>query len=234
MKILKKIIISFLLLLVFTFNATALSVDNLTPTDDLILYSENPSQVSEILKVDENSLAETIKENNIIFLAVNEKNSKQIQLIWDETAFSSSVGNLSNLSNDSINALLPDITGDDNIKGDIVYLENQKLVKINKTSDNFIITQFYTIKDNKIYILSFFTNSDESLDYIDKTLVTGDESNIDKAIDSAKLYRIVIICATVLFGGICFVIIFFILKDLFFTRAVDDTTAEELPETKDI
>jgi len=207
---LKKVLAFLILLMIFTLNVSAISVNDITPQKDMILYSEKPSKVSEILKIDENSLADTIKENNIIFLAVNKNNSKQIQLVWDETSFSSSVGNLSNLSNESIDALLPDITGDQNVKGDIVYKNNYKLVKINKSQDNFIITQFYTIVDNKMYILTFYSGTAENLNYIDSTFVTDTKSGIDETIADAKAYRVIIICATVFFGGICFVIIFFI------------------------
>lgn len=217
----KKLIVTLCLLCVFSFTASAFNITDLTPSNEFIVHSDNSADVAKILETSESALAEKVADNGIIFLAVNEKNTKQIQMTCNETDFSNKVSNLSNLSNDSINTLLPDITGLENVKGEVVYKDTQKYVKINLRNDNdqYILTQFFTVMDKKMYVLSFYTSASENTDYIEKTFSTASYVETETETDSKlDIVRIIIICGTFIFGSICAVLIFTVIKDIFIKK----------------
>lgn len=209
-------------LCLFSFNALAADTLTLKPYGDFFEYSESPQKVQDILITDADALTKTINENGIIYLAVNEENTKQIQVLCKETDFSSTVINLTDLSNESINSLLPDITGLENIKGEIIYLKAQKFVKINLRSNNdddeYILTQYCTVADRKMYTLSFYTKDGVETDYIDKTFESFYSPDFLSAVeteDNLSGIRIVTIIGAVVLSSICVVLIVSILIDIF-------------------
>lgn len=213
----KKLILAICLLLLFAVNVTALTVDQITPDEDFIIYSAAPQEVAKALDTNITDLETRVKEQNILFLAVNGENTKQIQLTCNETQFSQTVGNLSNLSDSSIKNLLPDITGIQNIKGNIVLKNNQKYVNINlKTEEQgYTLTQYFTVDDNKLYTLSFYTNENESTDYIETAFTTSTKLDEDIKLKKAPTaFRIAVICGTIIFGIAFFIILFNIIRDL--------------------
>ena len=168
----KKIKISLLVLvlsLIFSFSISALKTDQLTPNEDFFIYSASPDKVAEIVEMTKEDLKTDIESKGIIFLAVDKENTRQIQLIETENKFSTTVSNLSNLSDSSIRSLVPDITGLENIKGKIVLHNEQKYVRIELKSKEYILTQFFTVEDKKLYTLSFYTDIETSTNYIKDT-----------------------------------------------------------------
>lgn len=213
---LKKIILAICLVFLLGFSVTALQLDKITPHEDFIVYSSAPEKVAEVLNCDPQSLANKVAEQNIKFLAVTEDGSKQIQAVETETDFAASVKDLSNLSDSSIKTLLPDITGLPNIKGKIISKDGQKYVRINLKNENedYILTQFFTIEDSKLYTVSFYTKSGISTDYIDTTFKT--EESISDSIEIPKTptaFKVIVIIGTVIFGLACLVLIYSIIKD---------------------
>lgn len=205
------------LFLLFTINISALSIDEITPTEEFLIYSSDPDKVAKTLGIDEAKLAEQIKSQKILFLAVNSENTKQIQLTYDETEFSDTVGNLSNLSETSIKSLLPDITGLDNIKGNIVLKDNQKFVKINlmDSKSGYILTQYFTVSENKLYSLSFYTEPNTDTSYIETVFPTNlsqkNEINIESSVSKMRIFAI---CGTVIFFLAFLIILITVIKDL--------------------
>lgn len=201
----------------FVLNVSALSVDEITPGKEFIIYSADPGNVAKALNTDTESLKAKVEEQNIIFLAVNEDNTKQIQLTCNQTEFSDTVGNLSNLSDTSIINLLPDITGKPNIKGNIVLKDNQKYVKINLLSENegYILTQYFTVTDKKLYTLSFYTDKSKSTDYIETAFSTATktEDKVENIDQVPKAFKTAVICGTVIFGLAFAVILITIVLD---------------------
>lgn len=220
--VLKKIITFLCIAFVLTVSVSAnlvspFDLSQLTPSDDFIIYNEKPQEVAEILKTDTENLDNTVKEKNILYLAVNQDNTKQIQLTSNENDFSNSVINLSNFTNDSINSLLPDITGLNNVKGEIVFKDTQKFVKINLRNDEgkYVLTQYFTVMDKKIYTLSFYTSLSVDTDYIETTFVTTkNKAEETKPDNNLTLTRFFLICGTLIFGCVCVILIFTIVKDL--------------------
>ena len=234
MIVLKKILLFFCILLVFTLNVSAFETDYITPDNDFIVYSNDADRVAEILKIGKDTLKDSIENNNILYLAVNAKNTKQIQVSFKETDFTASVKNLSTLSADNINALLPDITGAENIKGEIVYKDKEKFVRTDirtgKDENECILTQFFTITDGKMYTVSFYTDVKENVEYIDSAFVTTEyPQNTDEETPLSST-KIIIICATVLFGIACIFIIITIIKDMFFYKDTDENLEVSIEE----
>ena len=214
---LKKIILAICLVFLLGFSVTALQLDKITPDEDFIVYSSAPEKVAEVLSCDPQSLASKVTEQNIKFLAVTEDCSKQIQAVETETDFAASVKDLSNLSDSSIKTLLPDITGLPNITGKIISKDGQKYVEINLKNENedYILTQFFTIEDGKLYTVSFYTKSGVSTDYIDTTFKT--EKSISDNIEIPKTptaFKVIVIIGTVIFGLACLVLVYSIIKDI--------------------
>ena len=214
---LKKIILAICLMFLLGFSVTALEIDKITPDEDFIIYSSAPEKVAEVLGTDPESLANKVAEQNIKFLAVTKDCSKQIQAVETETDFSSSVKDLSNLSDSSIKTLLPDITGIPNIKGKIISKDGQKYVEINLKNENedYILTQFFTIEDGKLYTVSFYTKSGVSTDYIKNAFKTEEiESNDINVPKTPTLFKVIVIIGTVIFGLACLVLLYSIIKDI--------------------
>lgn len=231
----KKLIAIIFLVCAFTISVSAFNISNITPSDEFIVYSENQTDVANILKTTETELAKTVTENSILYLAVNSNNTKQIQLKCKETDFSHSISNLNNLSDDSINTLLPQIAGLDNVKGETVYKGEQKFIKLNlqsqKNDNEYILTQFITVIEKKMYILSFYTDVNESTEYIDKAFsVTEHKENLKNDKDYSLL-KTAVICATIIFGLVCVILIFTIIKDLIHRKDEQEEETDENENT---
>lgn len=225
----KKIIAVILFAFVLSINVSAaFNVGDINTPDGFFVYSENPKKVADIVSMTPEKLKQHNEENNIIYFAVNEDNTKSIQLSCQETDFSNSISDLSLLSDTTVKSLIPDITGLNNIQGEIIFHKDLKFVKINirEKNEGYILTQFFTVTDKKMYILSFITENNGSLDYIDQAF--SPVSNTD---ESDSTFRIIVIVATIIFGGVCLVLIFTIVKDLVLRKK---ETAEETTEETDI
>lgn len=219
------------LLSLFNYNICALQPNQLNVPKDFSVYNEDPKAVAEVLNMTVEALEEEVNNSGTVLLAVNKENSKQIRLTVDETDFSDAAGNFATMSDNTIKSLIPDITGYSNVQGKIVTDKNdEKFVEIalqNKNED-YLLTQYFTISDRKIYTLSFYTNNGESTDYIEETFATFEvktESNTvsDSSASKLKLIQIAVICATVIFGAIFFVLLYTIIKDFVLRKKTNET-----------
>ena len=215
----KKIKISLLVLvlsLIFSFSISALKTDQLTPNEDFYIYSAAPDKVAEIVKMSKEDLKTDVESKNIIFLAVDTENTRQIQLTETENKFSTTVSNLSNLSDSSIRSLAADITGVENIKGKVVLHGEQKYVRIELKSKEYVLTQFFTVENKKLYTLSFYTNLEVSTDYIKDTFSykqkTADSITVKEIPKNLKTLTVI---GFSIFGILFFVILYSIIKDYF-------------------
>ena len=215
MKKIRYFLLTFIILSLLTLNANALSVDQITPSNEFLVYSAEPQEVADALNTELSDLEDKIKTQGILFLATDEDNTRQIQLTSEQNDFSKTVSNLSNLSDSSIRSLLPDITGLENIKGKIVLHGEQKYVRIDLKSEEYILTQFFTVENKKLYTLSFYTDVDTSTDYIKSTF-----SVKSKVSDNITLKEIpyglktAVIIGFSLFATAFLIILFTLIKDL--------------------
>ena len=112
-----------------TVSVFAASGFEITAPKDFYSYKSGQSSedTAKILGMTEEELENYCNENGIVFIAANKDNTKQIRISVTESEFSSSIGNLSNLSDDKITALIPDITG--SVGGELLEKDGQRFIK---------------------------------------------------------------------------------------------------------
>ena len=132
------------------------------PGKEFFVYGDKQSneKIAEILEETADSLDNYCYNNGIIYLAINEKNTKQIRVTENSTAFSESVGELTGLSDDKIAALAPEIAGD-GFHTETVAQNGIKFIKATALSEDsggkFTLIQYITVTSKKEYTLSFYT-----------------------------------------------------------------------------
>lgn len=184
---------------------------------EFYIYGEDNEKLCETVGITD--IDSYCKERNIKYLAVNKDNTRQISLLVEETEFSNSVINLSLLTNDGIKELMPDIIGLQNIKGEILDKNGQKFIKTAvKTQDSggeYINTQYYTVADKKIYILSFYNTAEQDTTYVQKTFDSfrSDDFITDKN-DDASTVKTVVILALIAFGICSLIVLITIVRDI--------------------
>lgn len=220
--LIKRIIaIVFILLFILGFNASAKTVatPNVEPFGDFTSYQENNEKVSDILGIEDSKIKEYCNTNNVIYLAVNKDNTKQIRLTASVTDFSNSIINISNLTNEKIKSIISEITGLEKVKGNIIEKNGQKFIRIDvKTNDSggeYILTQYITVANKTRYILSFYTNPKADIEYIEKTFESYSSSGIfNNSEEKINTIYIVVIIAFILFLGISVFICYTIIRDI--------------------
>lgn len=215
----KKLFIFIAVLSLFSIGVSAEENIHLKPHGEFYIYGEQNQKITEILGSDTKEIDEFCEQNAIEFLAVNENNTKQIRLSCYSDDFSSSIININGLSDDKIIELLPDITGFENVKGEIINKNGQKFVKIQlKSSDSggeFLTAQYFTVAGRKNYVLSFYTHVDEKTDYIDKTFETFDCKEFDVSNPPTNNFiRYTVLISIFIFFAVSVLIIFTIIKDI--------------------
>lgn len=140
--------------------------------DEFYLYGRDNEKLSEVISMTEAEIGDYCKQNSITLLAVNKDNTRQIRQIKKETEFSKEVKSLSVLSDGEILKLTADLSGFENVKGEIIKKDALKYLKIQvKSKDSggeYTLIQYITVKDGKTITLSFYTTADESTDYVEK------------------------------------------------------------------
>ena len=185
--------------------------------DEFSVYGQDSGKAEEILGMSEAELNEYTRQNNIVYLAVNEDNTKQIRLTVAATAFSESTGNLSLLSDSEIKELIPDITGDSAIKGEITENDSQKFVVSRVSSEDsgggYTLERYFTVAGDNEYILSFYTSQGVSEDYIESVFESLDSDDFYTGKDKSP-YSYIVIAALVLLSAGALFIIYTIIRDL--------------------
>lgn len=190
----------------------------ITAPKDFYCYKsgQNAEDTAKILGMSASELEKYCSDNGIVFIAVNGDNTKQIRLSVAESAFSGSIGNLSNLSEDKITALIPDITGADS--GEIVTNNGQSFIKTAETlSDSggeYSVISYVTVAAKKDYVLSFYTASGTSTDYTGEVFDSLSSEDFYKDIDQKSYFGYVIIAAIALLALVSAYIIFTLVRDI--------------------
>lgn len=211
----KFICVIFSVILLLQLPALALKTDS-----EFSVYGEDSEDVANILDISVSELESYCEENSITYLAVNNENTKQIRLTKTETDFSNKVGNLSHLGDDTILTLAQESLIPDGVMGQVVTKGEQKFIKIEaQTSDSggeFILTEYITAADKKLYTLSFYTAVGEDTDYIDDVFLTFSEDGFytETESESRSPYEYVIFAAIILLAVAVVFIIITIIKDI--------------------
>ncbi len=177
---------------------------------------QSAESTAKILGMTEEELENYCTENGIVFIAANKDNTKQIRVCVTESEFSSSIGNLSNLSDDKITALIPDITG--SVGGELLEKNGQRFIK---TSENltdsgggYSVINYVTVAAKKDYILSFYTAFGTDAHYSEEVFDSFSSADFYKEADEKSYFVYVIIAATVLLVLGSAYIIFTLVRDI--------------------
>ena len=190
----------------------------ITAPKDFHSYKSGQSaeSMAKILGMTAAELENYCSDNGIVFIAVNEDNTKQIRLSVTESAFSGSIGNLSNLSDDKITALIPDITGA--VSGEITEKGGQKFIKttesLTDSGGEYSVINYVTVAAKKDYVLSFYTASGTSTDYTEEVFDSFSSEDFYKEADRKSNFGFVIIAAIVLLALGSAYIIFTLVRDI--------------------
>ncbi len=193
-------------ILLFSLTVSADSSINITPDGEFITETE---QIAKIIGMDKNELLDFCIENKIVYIAVNKDNSKQIRVTVKENDFSNGIVNINGLSDDKINAVLPDVIGVEGIKGEIINKDGQKFIKTEMSSKDsggdFILTEYITVANKKVYVLSFYTNKKADTKYIEKTFETFESPNF--VVENNGLFWVVGIAIVIFLFATVFIIL---------------------------
>ncbi len=211
------------IIVVLAFNFTVLALENKVEIDagkSFFVFSEKSdrNKVAQILGMESNTLADYCEQNNIVYLAVNKDNSKQIRAGVTETAFSGSVGNLSDLSDSKIKAIMPDITGAKEIQGEIIDKNGQKFIKThiasNDSGGKYSVVQYITVAAKKIYTLNIYSAADLDTDYTEEIFESFNSPDFNELSATKNSYNYIIIAAIAVFVIISGYIIYTIIRDI--------------------
>ena len=185
--------------------------------DEFSVYGQDSGKAEEILGMSEAELDGYVSQNNIVYLAVNEDNTKQIRLTVAATAFSESTGNLSLLSDSEIKKLIPDITGDSAVKGGIIENGGQKFVLSRVSSEDsgggYTLERYFTVAGDNEYILSFYTSKGMPEDYIGEVFESFKSDDFYGENDKNP-YSYIVIAAIAVFSAGGLYIIYTLIRDL--------------------
>lgn len=182
--VLKRALPCVILIFTLSFTVTAAEV-NLKADPEFTVYdteADNKS-LAEILGLTVERLEAYCTENEIVYLAANADNTKQIRLTESKTPFSESVCELSALSESEAEAIMPDLAGAD-FKTELISSNGKSFVKatalLTDSGGQYTVTQYITVTDKKEYTLSFYTAVTESEAYTEeifKTLTFGNSKS---------------------------------------------------------
>lgn len=195
------------------------------PGKEFLVYGDKQSneKIAEILEETADSLDNYCYSNGIIYLALNEKNTKQIRLYENSTAFSESVGELTSLSDDKITALAPEIAGDGFHTETVTQKSGRKFIKATALSEDsggkFTLIQYITVTSKKEYTLSFYTASGENTDYAEKVFSTLSFGEGAAKKTEKKPYGYIFMALTVIFVLFGAYIVYTLIRDIRADRA---------------
>ena len=153
-------------ILFFTVNAASVPIKQ---NEKFYAYGEDNAKISEITGMKESELDAYCKDNNITFFAVDSDNKRQIKLIEYTTDFSSSIVDISLMTVDNIESLIPEIVGVEDATGEVLEQGGQKFIKTQALSEDsggeYILTSYFTVANRKNYVLVFLNHKSEDTDY---------------------------------------------------------------------
>ena len=172
LKQLKRFIIYIALLsVIFSVGVCAESMVSINTNNTFSVFSEDSDVLSKILGMNKSDIKAYCEQNNIVYLAADNDNSRQIRISVYTNDFSNSVINISGLTDDKISALAGDIAGKEGIRGEVVNKNGQKFLKtqlsLNDSGGDYILTQYFTVADRQNMVLSFYNSVNVDMDYID-------------------------------------------------------------------
>lgn len=196
---------------------------------------KNEKELASILGITENELIGYCRENSIEYLAVNRDNTKQIRLSVNQTEFSSAVINFSNLSDENIAAVVPDIVGVSNVKCETADKNGQKFAKVRLSSSDsggdYTVSQYITAANKKLFILSVCTAADKDADYADEIFEGFDSEDFNHTKSTKNGYNGIIVGAIAVLVCVCAFVTVTLIRDIRSDSAVKNSDNDGKEET---
>lgn len=179
---------------------------------------KNEKELASILGITEDELISYCKENSIEYLAVNRDNTKQIKLSVKQTEFSSAVINFSNLSDENIAAVIPEIIGVSNVKCETADKNGQKFAKVRLSSSDsggeYTVSQYITVANKRLFILSVCTAADKNTDYADEIFEGFDSEDFNHTKSTKNGYNGIIVGAIAILVVVCAFVAVTLVRDI--------------------
>lgn len=196
---------------------------------------KNEKELASILGITENELIGYCRENSIEYLAVNRDNTKQIRLSVNQTEFSSAVINFSNLSDENIAAVVPDIVGVSNVKCETADKNGQKFAKVRLSSSDsggdYTVSQYITAANKKLFILSVCTAADKDADYADEIFEGFDSEDFNHTKSTKNGYNGIVVGAIAVLVCVCAFVTVTLIRDIRSDSAVKNSDNDGKEET---
>lgn len=218
------VIFSLILVFAFVFNVCAVSFKdvgvNYSVNEGYIeITSDNFSKNGEIIKelgYTISTISKYFKDNGILLMAVSEDTEKQVQIKCTETDFTLQTGDISVLDNDSVITIAEAMLRINRSKMKIVEVNGVKYIETravaNSSESKYSVIQYTTIRNGKLYTLSYYDNSNSITDSViedGKAAVEGLKiSKLNKSVgeDIDNTLMIIVISLAVLLA--CVVIVY--------------------------
>ncbi len=188
---------------------------------------ENEKELAAILGITEDELISYCKENSIEYLAVNRDNTKQIKLSVKQTEFSSAVVNFSNLSDENITTMVPEIIGISNLGSEITDKSGQKFAKVCMSSSDsggeYTVSQYITVANKRLFILSVCTAADKNTDYADEVFEGFDSEDFNHTKSQKNGYNGVIVGGIAILVCVCAFVTVTLIRDIRSDSAVKNS-----------
>ena len=161
------ILVLSLLFISLTVSAAGIFIE--LPPDFRVFWEndQNP-QAAKILGLSGAELSEYMREQDIVFIATDESNTRQVRIRETADEFSRRAGDFSALSDKDILVLAPKLTGAENCS--VVKRDAQKFIFVEETlydsGGEFTLTRYLTVADGKIYTLAFYNTAGADTAYI--------------------------------------------------------------------
>ncbi len=215
---------------VFSCTVWALEEFELKVGSEFFVYGEDDEKLAEALDIPQDKIKEYCGKN-VVYLAANKDNSKQIRITTGQNAFTYSVVNISNFTDDKITALIPQITEIEDITGEIINKNGQKFIKTqlrsNDSGGDYILTQFITVADKRSFVLSFYTDADKDDSYVEKIFETYNSIHfLNQNKQEKSILEYVLPALTIVFGVVSVIIGVSVIIDIRRKRIFDKETKE--------
>ena len=132
------------------------------------IFPEDAKALSGIFKRSEDEIEAYCKQNNVVYLAADNDNSRQIRITLYTSDFANSVVNISGMSDDKIIASAADIVGTDGVRGEVINKNGQKFFKLQRpfrdSGGEYILTQYFTVAERQNVVLSFYNSLNVNID----------------------------------------------------------------------
>ena len=159
----------FVLLALMSFSASAASYEyHISPGDNFTSaqYGDDLTEISQKLNMSVDDLNAYFNKNGILYLAVSNNTKTQIRLSAFADNFSSAVGDMSLLNDETLTEFLDAVSNSGDNTANIITNGNRKFICTKSTLKDsggmYTVTQYITICSNKTFYLAGYNEGEDT------------------------------------------------------------------------